>query len=313
VAQVTAPHPLAVLAGAALDAVFRDPPNAVHPVAAIGPLAGALERHVPGEPAARRRYGLVAAIALPAAAAAAAAVIERAPRSSAVRASVGVTLFMLTTSRRTLFERVAEVERALESAELDAARALLARHLVSRDTSTLDEAGVAAATIESSAENLSDGVVAPLLAFVIGGAPLAWAYRTSNTLDALWGYRNERYVDLGRAAARIDDAWNLVPARLTALAICAAASITDRRGRAALVVWRRDRGLTASPNAGHPMAAMAGALGVELAKEGHYRLGGGGRRAGPSDIAQARRIAAVAVNLIIAAYLLAASYRWCRR
>jgi adenosylcobinamide-phosphate synthase len=313
VAQVTAPHPLAVLAGAALDAAFYDPPNAVHPIAAIGPLTRRLERHAPAEPAARRHYGLVVATVLPVAAAAAAAAIERAPRSSIVRASVGVALFALTTSRRTLFERVAEVERALEAEELDAARALLSRHLVSRDTSTLDEAGVAAAAIESLAENLSDGVVAPLVAFATGGPPLAWAYRTSNTLDALWGYRNERYVDLGRAAARIDDGWNLVPARFTALAICVAAGITDRRGRAALLAWRRDRGLTESPNAGHPMAAMAGALGVELAKEGHYRLGGGGRRPGASDIAQARRIAAVAVNLIVAAYLVNAGYRWCRR
>ena len=161
---------------------------------------------------------------------------------------------------------------------------------MSRDARDLDASEVAGATIESVAENLSDGVIAPWLWYAIGGLPAAWAYRAANTLDAMWGYRDERWLDLGAAAARTDDALNLAPARVTALALCAAAA-SHGDGARAVRHWRLDAGKTASPNAGHPMAAMAGALGVRLGKRGDYVLGDGLRAPRHEDIGQACTLA----------------------
>lgn len=188
-------------------------------------------------------------------------------------------------ARKALFDAVAEVGAALERDDLQEARRLLAWHLVSRDTSNLSAAEVAGAAIESLAENLSDSVVAPLLAYRVGGLPLAAAYRFSNTADAMWGYRTPELEWAGKAAARADDLLNLAPARLTAL--CALAASGGRGWR----VWARDRRNTTSPNAGHPMSAFAGALGVRLDKRGVYVLNAGGREPTAADIWEALRLA----------------------
>jgi adenosylcobinamide-phosphate synthase len=131
------------------------------------------------------------------------------------------------------------------------------------------------AAVESLAENLCDGWVAPLCFYLVGGLPGAWAYRAVNTADSMIGYRDGMLEQLGGASARLDDLLNLVPSRLAALAVVAGARLGGESGSRAWDVWRRDGGLTASPNAGQTMAAMAGALGVTLEKRGHYRLGDG--------------------------------------
>ena len=158
------------------------------------------------------------------------------------------------------------MREALEAGDLAAARAGAARDLVSRDTSELDASELSGAAIQSLAENLSDSVVAPLLAYAAGGLPAAAAYRALNTADAMWGYRTPELLHRGRAAARADDVANLIPARLTALYIAA----RSPQPRAALRIALRDHGLAPSPNGGWPMAAMAGGLGVRLAKRGSY-------------------------------------------
>ncbi|GHG02971.1 cobalamin biosynthesis protein CobD [Deinococcus piscis] len=188
-------------------------------------------------------------------------------------------------ARKALFGAVAEVCAALERGDLPEARRLLAWHLVSRDTSGLSAAEVAGAAIESLAENLSDSVVAPLLAYRVGGLPLAAAYRLTNTADALWGYRTPELEWAGKAAARADDLLNLAPARLTAL--CAVTASGGHAWR----VWARDRRSTASPNAGHPMSAFAGALGVRLDKRSVYVLNAGGREPDAADVRRALRLA----------------------
>ncbi|MFN3309448.1 MAG: adenosylcobinamide-phosphate synthase CbiB, partial [Anaerolineales bacterium] len=182
------------------------------------------------------------------------------------------------------------VEQALQREDLPEARRQLAWHLVSRDTQALDVGQVAGATIESVAENTSDGIVAPLVYYAIGGLPLAWIYRFANTLDSMWGYRTERYEWLGKAAARLDDGLNWLPARLTAFLLVLAAWLRHENSRRALAVMRRDARTTPSPNAGYPMSAMAGALGVELEKVGHYRLGGGLAEPKVGDIRRAIRL-----------------------
>lgn len=193
-------------------------------------------------------------------------------------------------ARKALFDAVAEVGAALERGDLPEARRLLSWHLVSRDTSSLSAAEVAGAAIESLAENLSDSVVAPLLAYRMGGLPLAAAYRLTNTADAMWGYHTAELEWAGKVAARADDLLNLAPARLTALCALAAS------GGQGWHVWARDRRNTPSPNAGHPMSAFAGALGVRLDKRGPdgqplYLLNASGREPNATDLKRARRLA----------------------
>ncbi len=277
--------------GALADARFGDPPTRWHPVGFIGQAAMFLHTLAPDEERARRRYGLAVALGLPVVSAAAAVFARRtaARQHALLGAAVEVALLSLMCSSKTLLGRASEVEAALAAGDLEGARELLGTHLVSRDTIALDASEVAAATIESVAENLSDGVIAPWLAYACGGLPFAAAYRAANTLDALWGYRTPEFEALGEGAARLDDLLNLVPARVTAVALLAAAGEGTRlRG---LRIWRRDARLTESPNAGHPMAAMAGALGVRLGKRDAYVLGGELTSATPEDVARAVALA----------------------
>ncbi|MVN87113.1 CobD/CbiB family cobalamin biosynthesis protein [Deinococcus sp. HMF7620] len=206
-------------------------------------------------------------------------------------------------ARKALFDAAQQVQRALQGGDLPEARRLLAWHLVSRETSGLTASEVAGACIESLAENLSDSVVAPLLAYRVGGLPLAAVYRYANTADAMWGYRTPDLEDAGKAAARADDLLNLLPARLTAL--CALAAAGGRGWR----VWAADRRAPLSPNAGHPMSAFAGALGLRLDKRDAagqplYVLNGAGRPPHHSDIARALVLARGSLMLATAALLL---------
>lgn len=290
----------------AIDRAVGDPPTRLHPVGALGATARGLEAIAPRGAEARRAYGLGAASALPLAAALGVSLLPRllGIRRGPARTVADAGLLSLGFALRTLLDRVREVEDALRDGDLEEARALLARHLVSRDVSGLGAGEIAAATIESLAENLSDSVIASWLWYALGGLPAAWAYRAANTLDALWGYRDERYRDLGEAAARADDLLNLIPARLTALAICAAAA-RHGAGARALRQWRLDAGHTESPNAGHPMAAMAGALGVRLGKRGSYVLGEGLREPSCEDVRRARHLASDAALLAAGALIVA--------
>jgi adenosylcobinamide-phosphate synthase len=180
------------------------------------------------------------------------------------------------------------VEAALDRCELEPARYEL-RSLVSRPTASLDAPLLAAAAIESLAENMVDSWLAPLLAYSLFGLSGAYAYRAINTADAMWGYRNERYERLGKAAARVDDVVNFIPARLGALVLCCAAGA---RWKSALETWRRDGGLTASPNAGQTMACAAGALGVRLEKPDYYVLNASAPPPGTASIAHGRELVA---------------------
>jgi adenosylcobinamide-phosphate synthase len=186
---------------------------------------------------------------------------------------------------RGLASAAGEVRAALEEGDLPAARRLLAWHLVSRDTAALTESQVAAAAVESVAENASDGVVAPLFWYTVGGLPAALAYRFANTADAMLGYHDPAREWLGKLPARLDDLLNLVPARLTAALL-----LLFGGSRPAVRVWWRDCRRTASPNAGHPMAAAAGVLGVELEKVEAYALGAGLRPPAAAHIGAAVRL-----------------------
>lgn len=209
--------------------------------------------------------------------------------------ALGAYLLKSTFSVRGLFRAAEAVRQPLAAGDIPLARGQL-RALVSRDVANLDEQLIAAAAVESLAENASDSLVAPLFYFVVFGVPGALAYRVINTFDAMVGYHG-KYEYLGKAAARLDDLGNLVPARLTALLLVVAVALRGGRAARAWSAIRRYRGVTESPNAGWPMSAMAGALGVSLEKVGHYRLGDGPALPNAESIRQAGRLTGTAVVL----------------
>ena len=305
---------LVVLGGAlALDVFVGEPPNALHPVVWMGHYYRALRRRAPKSPAAAFAYGAFMALSGPLLFAVAA---YAAARVSApwpwLRVALEAWLLKSAFAIRALGGAAVVVARALAAGDLAGARLGL-RSLVSRDCSALPAPLLAAAAVESVAENASDSLVAPLVYFVVGGVPGALAYRACNTLDAMIGYHGETEW-LGKAAARLDDLANLVPARLTALCIVVASGLFPAGGASAVGAWRcwwRDGGRTESPNAGRPMAAMAGALGVQLEKVGHYRLGDGDAVLGAAAISRAVTLLYVACAL--ASALAAAAIVWVRR
>ncbi len=171
---------------------------------------------------------------------------------------------------RNLNDEATSVTDALSSGDLPHARRRLAR-IVGRDTDHLNPHEISRAVIETVAESASDGVIAPLFFMVLGGAPLAMAYKAVNTLDSMIGHNDARYVFFGKFAARLDDAANFLPSRITAMAIILAShSISPLASRAAWHIWLRDGSKHKSPNAGQPESAMAGALGAELGGNNTY-------------------------------------------
>jgi adenosylcobinamide-phosphate synthase len=196
----------------------------------------------------------------------------------------------------------------LEEDGVDAARMAVAQ-IVGRDTTALDQAGVARAAIESLAENFSDGVVAPTIFMVIAGLPGAAVYKAINTADSMIGHRTERYRDFGKTAAQLDDILNLPASRLAALLIVAAAAMS--KNTSAVAAWTatwRDGPKHISPNAGYPEAAMAGALGLSLGGPRSYEgadvdgawMGEGRRELGVTDIRAALDLYTRADGLLIA-------------
>ncbi|MCH8953453.1 MAG: cobalamin biosynthesis protein, partial [Proteobacteria bacterium] len=199
-------------------------------------------------------------------------------------------------AQRSLVDHVGAVADALR-VSLAEGRGAVAR-IVGRDPETLDQAGVARAAIESAAENFSDGVVAPVFWFLVGGLPGIAVYKAVNTADSMIGHRSERYAEFGWAAARLDDVLNWIPARLAGGLICLVGPMSFGGGRAALAVMLRDAGLHKSPSAGWPEAATAASLEIALAgpriyggvvTDDPYLNAGGRREAGPADIEAAVR------------------------
>ncbi|WP_158944708.1 adenosylcobinamide-phosphate synthase CbiB [Granulicella sp. S190] len=170
---------------------------------------------------------------------------------------------------RSLHDEASAVVAALERGDLLLARQRLAR-IVGRNTQALDEQEISRAVIETVAESCSDGVIAPLFYMAIGGVPLAMAYKAINTLDSMIGHADERYFYFGKVAARLDDVANLLPSRLTAMGIVAAAAAKDESAADAFETWRHDAMKHKSPNAGQPESAMAGALQARLGGENFY-------------------------------------------
>lgn len=180
-----------------------------------------------------------------------------------------IWLISTTIAARGLATAAREIYLLLVAGNLIGARDKVA-WIVGRDTAHMEQSEVTRATVETVAENTVDGVVAPLFYALIGGAPLAMAYRAINTLDSMVGYRNERYLDFGRFSARLDDVANFLPARWTGLLLLAATWITGRNIHDALAALRRDAHTHPSPNSGISESVVAGALGVQLGGLNYY-------------------------------------------
>jgi adenosylcobinamide-phosphate synthase len=303
--------------GLAIEAAFGYPRALLdaigHPVVWIGGLIARLDCALNREeaaPALRRLAGVGALAALVLTAYAVGAILEAACFSLPLGIVPLAVLASSLYARRSLDEHVADVAASLE-VSLEQGRTSVAR-IVGRDVAQLDEAGVARAAIESLAENFSDGVVGPALFTILLGLPGALIYKAVNTADSMIGHRTMRHEAFGWASARLDDLLNLPAARLSALLIALGAAMTGASFRAALTTCRRDARAHASPNAGWPESAMAGALGLRLGGPRYYGtrvvdgawLGAGRSEARAADIFAALRIyrrAAVSLLVVIAA------------
>lgn len=299
-----------------LDAVIGDPEEMPHPVRAIGWAIQRLESTLYREEQAPAQK-MIAGAALTLAVAGGTIIGAKGvfhllrKRNPFIAAACELALAASCLALRNLLDEAGSVIRALEAGDIATARLRLSR-IVGRDTQHLDASEISRAVIETLAESFSDGVIAPMCYLALGGVPLALGYKAVNTLDSMIGHRNERYLYFGRAAARLDDLANLLPARIAALLLSLSAGLLPGANPSVAVkTWLEDGSKHASPNAGQPEAAMAGALGVCLGGANTYdgeviespRMGAALR---PPEIADARR----ALRLIVAAGALAAGICW---
>lgn len=293
----------AVLGGFLLDALFGDPAWLPHPVVLMGRCISVLEKHLrtalPKTPRGELAGGAAVAAVLPLGTLAVTGLACWA--AARLHPALGLALQMLwcgqALAAKGLAQESRNVYKELAKGDLPAARRAVAR-IVGRDTQNLTAAGVTRAAVETVAENASDGVIAPLLYMLLGGAPLALTYKAINTMDSMLGYKNEKYLYFGRCAAKLDDAANWLPSRLAALLWVAAAALTGNSARGAWRIWRRDRRRHASPNSAQTESACAGALGVQLAGPAYYfgeyydkpTIGDPLREIEPRDILRANRM-----------------------
>lgn len=307
-------RPLTLAAAYGLDWIAGDPEWFPHPVRLIGAAISTGERWLrwpDATPHFEIAEGMVLTFAIVSGSWLAGKAISRRGDRAAE-----IVLAWTTLATRSLLDASAPVIDAVESRDLALARQRLAM-IVGRDTDALGEPEILRAVIETLAEGLCDGIVAPLLYLALGGVPLALGYKAVNTLDSMIGHNQHPYRHFGRAAARLDDLANFIPARIAAGAICIAAAVVNGNSPRAWQIFLRDGDRHPSPNAGQPEAAMAGALGVRLGGMNYYNgqpspkplLGAEGRAPDARDARSALRIVAIAS---VAVFSLAVFVLWRR-
>ena len=293
----------AVVGGFVLDALFGDPAWLPHPVVfmgkAIARLEGFLRPRLPKTPKGEVLGGAIVAFCLPVGTLVFTGAVCRGAARLHPLLGLAVQMFWCAQAlaARGLVQESTNVYKELIKPDLPAARRAVSR-IVGRDTAALTAEGVTKAAVETVAENASDGVIAPLFYMFLGGAPLALTYKAINTMDSMLGYKNQKYLYFGRAAARLDDVANYLPSRLAGLLWVAAAALTGSSARGAWKIWRRDRRNHASPNSAQTESACAGALGVQLAGPAYYfgeyydkpTIGDALRPVEPKDILRADRM-----------------------
>ena len=303
----------AVLGGFVLDALFGDPAWLPHPVVYMGKAISKLEKflrpRLPKTPQGELLGGAIVAFCLPVGTFLLTGLVCWG--SARLHPLLGLAVQMLwcgqALAARGLVQESTNVYKELKKPDLPGARKAVSR-IVGRDTAELTAEGVTKAAVETVAENASDGVIAPLLYMLIGGAPLAITYKAINTMDSMLGYKNEKYLYFGRVPAKLDDVANYIPSRLAGLLWVAAAAFTHNDAKGAWKIWRRDRRRHASPNSAQTESACAGALGVQLAGPAYYfgqyypklTIGDALRPIEPEDILRANRMMYVASSFALA-------------
>ncbi len=266
---------LAVALGFVLDLLIGDPHWLYHPIRLVGALISALEKLLRGVFPNNKNGELTAGVFLLALTAGittgcAWGLLYLAGRIHPwVRFVLETVMCYQLLATKALKDETMKVYTALSQGDLKQARYAVSM-VVGRDTEVLDETGVTKAAVETVAENASDGVIAPLLFLAIGGAPLGFFYKAVNTMDSMVGYKNDKYLYFGRAAARFDDVLNYIPARLSGALMSAAASFCGLDAGNAWKIFLRDRRNHSSPNSAHTEAAAAGALHIQLAGNAYY-------------------------------------------
>ena len=303
----------AVLGGFVLDCLFGDPAWLPHPVVLMGKAISKLEKflrpRLPKTPQGELLGGAIVAFCLPVGTFLLTGLVCWGAARLHPLLGLAVQMFWCgqALAARGLVQESTNVYKELKKPDLPGARKAVSR-IVGRDTAELTAEGVTKAAVETVAENASDGVIAPLLYMLIGGAPLALTYKAINTMDSMLGYKNEKYLYFGRVPAKLDDAANYLPSRLAALLWVAAAAFTHNDAKGAWKIWRRDRRRHASPNSAQTESACAGALGVQLAGPAYYfgqyypklTIGDALRPIEPEDILRANRMMYVASSFALA-------------
>ena len=293
----------AVLGGFVLDALFGDPAWLPHPVVYMGKAISKLEKflrpRLPKTPQGELLGGAIVAFCLPVGTFLLTGLVCWGAARLHPLLGLAVQMFWCgqALAARGLVQESTNVYKELKKPDLPGARKAVSR-IVGRDTAELTAEGVTKAAVETVAENASDGVIAPLLYMLIGGAPLALTYKAINTMDSMLGYKNEKYINFGRVPAKLDDAANYIPSRIAALLWVLAAGFTGNSVKGAWKIWRRDRRNHASPNSAQTESACAGALGVQLAGPAYYfgeyydkpTIGDPLRPVMPEDILKANRM-----------------------
>ena len=303
----------AVLGGFVLDALFGDPAWLPHPVVYMGKAISKLEKflrpRLPKTPQGELLGGAIVAFCLPVGTFLLTGLVCWGAARLHSLLGLAVQMFWCgqALAARGLVQESTNVYKELKKPDLPGARKAVSR-IVGRDTAELTAEGVTKAAVETVAENASDGVIAPLLYMLIGGAPLALTYKAINTMDSMLGYKNEKYLYFGRVPAKLDDVANYIPSRLAGLLWVAAAAFTHNDAKGAWKIWRRDRRNHASPNSAQTESACAGALGVQLAGPAYYfgqyypklTIGDALRPIEPEDILRANRMMYVASSFALA-------------
>ena len=303
----------AVLGGFVLDALFGDPAWLPHPVVYMGKAISKLEKflrpRLPKTPQGELLGGAIVAFCLPVGTFLLTGLVCWGAARLHPLLGLAVQMFWCgqALAARGLVQESTNVYKELKKPDLPGARKAVSR-IVGRDTAELTAEGVTKAAVETVAENASDGVIAPLLYMLIGGAPLALTYKAINTMDSMLGYKNEKYLYFGRVSAKLDDVANYIPSRLAGLLWVAAAALTGNSARGAWKIWRRDRRNHASPNSAQTESACAGALGVQLAGPAYYfgqyypkrTIGDALRPIEPEDILRANQMMYVASSFALA-------------
>lgn len=266
---------LAVILGFILDLIVGDPHWLYHPIRLVGHLISGLEKLLRSIFPKTEQDELIAGGFLLVLTAGITTAVAWGLLFAAglvhpyLKFALEVIMCYWVLATKSLKTETMKVYDALKSGDLKKARFAVSM-VVGRDTEVLDDIGVTKAAVETVAENASDGVIAPLLFLMIGGAPLGFFYKAVNTMDSMVGYKNDKYLYFGRAAAKFDDVLNYIPARLSGMLMCAAAAFCGMDPKNAWRIYRRDRYNHSSPNSAHTEAATAGAMHIQLAGNAYY-------------------------------------------